>query len=47
MFCEKIDTLAENTERKNKVIGMHFMNPVPMMKLVEIVNGKNTSKKTS
>jgi len=41
-----IDALAENTERKNKVIGMHFMNPVPMMKLVEIVNGKNTSKKT-
>ena len=41
-----IDTLAENTQRKNKVIGMHFMNPVPMMKLVEIVKGKNTSEET-
>jgi 3-hydroxybutyryl-CoA dehydrogenase len=29
------------------VIGMHFMNPVPVMKLVEIINGYNTSKETS
>ena len=41
-----IDTLSKNTERRDKVIGMHFMNPVPMMKLVEIVKGTITSKET-
>ena len=41
-----IDTLSKNTQRRNKVIGMHFMNPVPMMKLVEIVKGTNTSNET-
>ncbi|HSZ25572.1 MAG TPA: 3-hydroxyacyl-CoA dehydrogenase NAD-binding domain-containing protein [Cytophagaceae bacterium] len=38
-----IHEIAENTKRKDKVIGMHFMNPVPVMKLVEIVNTKDTS----
>ena len=41
-----INTLSKNTQRRNKVIGMHFMNPVPMMKLVEIVKGTNTSNET-
>ncbi len=42
-----INKLASATKRQNKVIGMHFMNPVPVMKLVEIINGRNTSKKTT
>ena len=41
-----ITDLAEQTSRQDKVIGMHFMNPVPIMKLVEVVNGAKTSKKT-
>ena len=31
------------TKRADKVIGMHFMNPVPIMKLVEVIRGKHTS----
>jgi 3-hydroxybutyryl-CoA dehydrogenase len=42
-----ITKLAESTTRKDKVIGMHFMNPVPIMKLVEVINSKYTSKKTT
>ena len=42
-----ITKLAESTKRMDKVIGMHFMNPVPIMKLVEIINSKYTSKETT
>tara|TARA_B100001113_G_scaffold353093_1_gene356296 strand:- start:648 stop:1532 length:885 start_codon:yes stop_codon:yes gene_type:complete len=42
-----ITKLAEKTQRKDKIIGMHFMNPVPIMKLVEIINSKYTSKETT
>ena len=41
-----ITDIAENTNRSDKVIGMHFMNPVPVMKLVEIVNTSKTSVET-
>ena len=39
-----IHEIAGVTKRKAKVIGMHFMNPVPVMKLVEIVKAKDTSE---
>jgi 3-hydroxybutyryl-CoA dehydrogenase len=54
-FCDERTVLATNTssisitqiaavtKRQDKVIGMHFMNPVPIMKLVEIIRGYNTS----
>ena len=42
-----ITKLAEITTRKDKIIGMHFMNPVPIMKLVEVINSKFTSKETT
>ena len=54
-FCDEKTILATNTPsisitqiaavttRQDKVIGMHFMNPVPIMKLVEIIRGYNTS----
>ncbi|MBC8266654.1 MAG: 3-hydroxybutyryl-CoA dehydrogenase [Flavobacteriales bacterium] len=38
-----ITQIAEATNRAEKVIGMHFMNPVPIMKLVEVIRGKATS----
>ena len=38
-----ITQIAAATKRPEKVIGMHFMNPVPIMKLVEIIRGYNTS----
>ncbi len=38
--------IAGTTKRADKVIGMHFMNPVPIMKLVEIVCGQATSEET-
>ncbi|MBI4418382.1 MAG: 3-hydroxybutyryl-CoA dehydrogenase, partial [Ignavibacteriales bacterium] len=41
-----ITTLGAVTSRPEKVIGMHFMNPVPVMKLVEIVRGLATSDET-
>jgi 3-hydroxybutyryl-CoA dehydrogenase len=41
-----IDKMAAVTKRPDKVIGMHFMNPVPMMELVEIVIGSATSDET-
>jgi 3-hydroxybutyryl-CoA dehydrogenase len=42
-----ITRLAANTQRPDKVIGMHFMNPVPVMKLVEVVRGLATSDETT
>jgi len=41
-----ITTIASVTNRPGKVIGMHFMNPVPIMKLVEIIRGYSTSNET-
>ena len=38
-----ITQIANQTNRKDKIIGMHFMNPVPIMKLVEVIRGKETS----
>ena len=42
-----ISQLASYTTRPDKVIGMHFMNPVPMMELVEVIRGYNTSDNTT
>lgn len=42
-----ITKIASATKRPDKVIGMHFMNPVPLMKLVEVINGYSTSKATT
>ena len=41
-----ITKIAAVTKRADKVIGMHFMNPVPVMKLVEVIKGYSTSNKT-
>jgi 3-hydroxybutyryl-CoA dehydrogenase len=42
-----ITLIAASTKRPDKVIGMHFMNPVPVMKLVEIIRGQETSDETT
>lgn len=42
-----ITQIAANTQRPEQVIGMHFMNPVPVMKLVEIIRGYATSDATT
>ncbi|WP_235297152.1 3-hydroxyacyl-CoA dehydrogenase family protein [Portibacter marinus] len=42
-----ITKIGAVTSKPEKVIGMHFMNPVPVMKLVEIINGYSTSKATT
>ena len=41
-----ITEIANSTNRPDKVIGMHFFNPVPMMKLVEVIKGIATSEET-
>jgi len=41
-----ITRIAGKTKRPDRVIGMHFMNPVPMMELVEIIRGLQTSDET-
>ena len=41
-----ITTLAAQTKRPGRVIGMHFMNPVPVMQLVEVIRGVETSAET-
>jgi len=42
-----ITKLASVTNRQDKIIGMHFMNPVPVMKLVEVIRGYNTTDETT
>jgi 3-hydroxybutyryl-CoA dehydrogenase len=42
-----ITAIAAQTERADRVIGMHFMNPVPVMKLIEIIRGLATSDETT
>jgi len=42
-----ISDLGNKTKRATKFIGMHFMNPVPIMKLVEVINTIHTSEKTT
>jgi 3-hydroxybutyryl-CoA dehydrogenase len=42
-----ITEIAAQTQRPDRVIGMHFMNPVPVMKLVEIIRGLATSEETT
>jgi len=41
-----ITKIAAQTKRPDKVIGMHFMNPVPLMRLVEVIKGLATSEET-
>jgi 3-hydroxybutyryl-CoA dehydrogenase len=41
-----ITKIASGTKRPDKVIGMHFMNPVPLMKLVEVIKGLATNEET-
>jgi len=41
-----ITKIAAATNRPDRVIGMHFMNPVPLMKLVEVIRGLQTSRET-
>jgi len=42
-----ITQIASITNRPTKIIGMHFMNPVPIMKLVEVIRGKDTSNEVT
>jgi 3-hydroxybutyryl-CoA dehydrogenase len=42
-----ITQIAASTKRADRVIGMHFMNPVPLMQLVEVIRGQETSDETT
>src|SRR5262249_8713575 len=42
-----ITSLAAATSRPERVVGMHFFNPVPVLKLVEVVRGRETSDETA
>jgi 3-hydroxybutyryl-CoA dehydrogenase len=42
-----VTKIAASTRRPDKVIGMHFMNPVPLMRLVEVIRGLGTSDETT
>ena len=42
-----INEIAASTNRPNRVIGMHFMNPVPIMKLIEVINGSDTDSEVT
>ena len=42
-----INEITSHTKRADRVIGMHFMNPVPIMKLVEVINGEETSEEVT
>ena len=42
-----ISEIAGHTDRPGQVVGMHFMNPVPVMKLVEVIRGKETADETA
>lgn len=42
-----ITLIGASTQRADKVIGMHFMNPVPLMQLVEVIRGQETSDETT
>ena len=51
IFCSNtssisITKIASTTKRPDKVVGLHFMNPVPVMKLVEVIKGLLTSEET-
>ena len=41
-----ITQIASASKRQNRIVGIHFFNPAPVMKLIEIIKGKNTSEKT-
>ncbi len=43
----RISSIAAACENKGRIAGLHFFNPVPLMKLVEVINGTDTSKETT
>ena len=46
VYCDMDMVLCDFLKGAEKVIGMHFMNPVPLMTLVEVISGQNSSKET-